>query len=101
MSREIAKPDASRALIREIAMDIGKNVVAYIEVMYPNAIKACSSTFKLSVRNSIYNEIMAAIDVTDEGQIIARLGDRKKFRRQWTAAWRKIRQPVTGKQRAA
>lgn len=81
----------SRELVKEIAMDIGKDVVAYIEVMYPKAIEATSSTFKLSVRNSIFNEIMAAIEVTDEGQIKARLRDRKKFRREWTAAYRKIR----------
>lgn len=72
-------------------MDIGKDVVAYIEVMYPEAIKATSSTFKLSVRNSIYNKIMAAIEVSDEGQIKARLTVHKKFRREWTAAYRKIR----------
>ncbi len=81
----------SKELIKEIAMDIGKEVVAYIEVMYPQAIKSTSSTFKLSVRNCIHNQIMAAIEVNDEGQIRARLKDRKKFRREWTAAWRKIR----------
>ena len=81
----------SRDLIKEIAMDIGKDVVAYIEVMYPEAVKATSSTFKLSVRNCIYNQIMAAIEVTDEGKVIARLRNRKKFRREWTAMYRKIR----------
>lgn len=81
----------SRELVKEIAMDIGKEVVAYIEVMYPEAIKSTSSTFKLSVRNCIHNQIMAAIEVTEEGQIRARLRDRKKFRREWTAAYRKIR----------
>lgn len=81
----------SRELVKAIAMDIGKDVVAYIEVMYPQAIEATSSTFKLSVRNCIHNEIMAAIEVTDEGEIRARLQERKKFRRQWTAAYRKIR----------
>jgi hypothetical protein len=85
--------DAARALVKEIAMDIGKEVVAYIEVMYPKAIEATSSTFKLSVRNCIFNQIMAAIQVTDEGKIKARLKDRKKFRRWWTAAYRKIRAP--------
>lgn len=45
----------------------------------------------LSVRNCIYNQIMAAIEVNDSGEITARLETRKKFRRQWTAAWRKIR----------
>ena len=81
----------SKELIKEIAMDIGKEVVAYIDVQYPEAVKATSSTFKLSVRNCIYNQIMAAIEVNDAGQIEARLRDRKKHRREWTAAWRKIR----------
>ena len=87
-----------RELIKAIAMDIGKEVAAYVQVMYPEAIDAASSTFKLSLRNSIYNEIMAAIDVNDAGQITARLETRKRFRRQWLAAWRKIREtpPPTG-----
>jgi hypothetical protein len=90
MRHPIAKPDP-KALVKAIAMDIGKEVVAYLDVMYPHAAKASSSTFRLSVRNCIYNEIMAAIDVTDEGKIVDRLNDRKKFRRQWTAAYRKLR----------
>lgn len=81
----------SKELVKAIAMDIGKETVAYVEVMYPQAIEATSSTFKLSLRNHIYNEIMAAIEVTDEGKVIARLADRKSFRRWWTAAYRKIR----------
>lgn len=88
---ESEQADAARALVKEIAMDIGKEVVAYIDVMYPKAIEHTSSTFKLSVRNCIYNQIMAAIEVTDEGKIRARLKDRKRFRRWWTAAYRKIR----------
>lgn len=83
--------DPNDAIIREIAMDIGKELVAYIEVMYPAAIAACPSTFKLSVRNCVYSEIMSAIQVNDEGKIIARLKERKAFRRKWVRAWRKIR----------
>lgn len=92
-----ALPDAprpegwSKELVKAIAMDIGKETVAYIEVMYPKAIEATSSTFKLSVRNQIYNEIMAAIAVNDAGKIEMRLKTRKTSRRRWTAAWRKIR----------
>lgn len=81
----------SRELVKAIAMDIGKETVAYVEVSYPEAIKATSSTFTLSLRNHIYNEIMAAIEVTDEGKVVARLADRKSFRRWWTAAYRKLR----------
>jgi len=78
-------------------MDIGKETVAYVEVMYPEAIKAASSTFKLSLRNHIYNQIMAAIEVNDEGKIKDRLVDRKKSRREWLATYRKIRanEPIT------
>ncbi len=81
----------SRELIKAIARDIGEEVVAYIEVQYPEAIKATSSTFKLSIRNCIHNQIMAAIEVNDAGQIAARLKDRKNFRREWTGAYRKMR----------
>lgn len=91
MGLPVKAGDPTRALVKAIAMDIGKEVVAYIDVMYPEAPKACSSTFRLSLRNSIYNEIMAALEVTDEGQIIARLQDRKTWRRQWKAMWKRIR----------
>jgi hypothetical protein len=79
----------SEGLVKAIAMDIGKEVVAYVEVMYPKAI--VNSGFKLSLRNCVYNEIMAAIKVNDAGQIEARLKDRKAFRRWWVDAYRKIR----------
>ena len=92
MTNELTKPDATRALVKEIAMDIGKEVVHHIEIMYPNAIKVCSSTFKLSVRNCTYNNIMAALDVTDEGQIIARLKANKKFRRKIKAIYKRVRE---------
>ena len=85
----------SRELVKEIAMDIGKEIAAYIEVMYPEAVKATSSTFLLSVRNGIFNEIMAAIEVNDQGQIAARIKDRKKFRRDWKAAYKKMRETPT------
>ncbi len=91
MGLPVKAGDPARELVKAIAMDIGKEVVAYIDVMYPQAPAACSSTFRLALRNSIYNQIMAALEVTDEGQIIARLHDRKAWRRQWKAMWKKIR----------
>lgn len=87
----------SRELIKKIAADIGTDMVAYIEVMYPAAIKATPSTFKISVRNHIYNQVMAAIEITDADKIEAWLRDRKKHRREWLATYRKIRRnrPIT------
>lgn len=66
-----------RDLIKLIAMDIGTEVQDFIERMYPEAVKATSSTFLFSVRNSIYNQIIAALDITDEKEIRNRLVDRK------------------------
>ncbi len=82
----------SRDLIKEIAMDIGKEVSAYIEIMYPEAVKACSSTFLLSLRNHTYNEIMAALELTDEQAILRRLEDRRVFRRRWKKTWKALRE---------
>lgn len=83
--------DPTEALVREIAMDIGKEVAAHIETMYPDAVTATSRNMLLSVRNTAFNEIMAAIKVNDEGEIIARLATRKKSRRKLKAIYRKIR----------
>ncbi len=85
------EPSWSRELVKEIAMDIGKEVCAYVSVMYPNVWQAGNSGFKLSLRNCIHNEIMAALDgPIDEASIRARLAARKKFRREWKAQWKKI-----------
>ena len=73
--------DLSTALIKAIAMDIGKEVVAYVERMYPQAVSATPSTFRLALRNSIYNQIIDAMKVTDETEVKARLEDRRKHRR--------------------
>mgnify|MGYP000983057564 CR=1 FL=1 len=81
----------SDALIREIAMDIGNDTVAYIEVMYPEAVAAASSTFRLSVRNYIYNQIMAAVQINDESEIASRLRQRKTDRRRWVKQYRDLR----------
>lgn len=89
-SAEPTKDDAA-ALVKAIAMDIGKEVVHHIETMYPDAAVWLGSSGKLSVRNKVHNEIMAAIQVTDEGQIIARLSNRKAFRRKMKKAWADIR----------
>lgn len=86
-----ALPEMSRQLVGEIAMDIGKEVASHIETMYPKAVEAASSTFLLSVRNCVYNEIMAALETIDEASIRARLEARKRFRRKHRATYRKIR----------
>lgn len=92
-TKVVAIGDPRRALIKAIAMDIGKDLVAYIEVMYPEAIRVTASTFKLAIRNSIHNDIVGLLDAkldTDE-KILAWLKERGEHRRQWLKMWRNMR----------
>ncbi len=73
--------DKTDVLVKDIAFDIGKAVAHHIEMMYPSALEATSKSMLLSVRNSVYNEIMAAIKVNDAGEIVVRLKRRKAHRR--------------------
>ena len=74
--------DPDTALLKAIALDIGKDVVAYIEWMFPQAVSATSSSFRLSVRNDIYNNIMSWRDVADPDAVKARLAVNEKHRRE-------------------
>lgn len=86
-----ARPDLDRALVGEIAMDIGKSTVEHIECMYPAALEAVPKTARISIRNHIYNEIMAALKTVDADEIRARLDERKADRRKRLAIYRKVR----------
>lgn len=81
----------SKDLVRAIAMDIGKAAVHHLETMYPAAVAACPATMKLSLRNTIHNEIMAALETNDADEIAERLKRRKAHRRKIAAAWAKVR----------
>lgn len=81
-------------LIKAVAMDIGKEVAHHIETMYPNAVKAASSTFLLSVRNSTYNNIMSWL-VIDAERTPKQLEMHDKFRRHMRAAWKQIRKEAS------
>ena len=98
-SKALVTQPWTKELISKIAMDIGKEAVHHLEIMYPAAISACPATMKLSLRNTIHNEIMAAIQVNDAGDIVARIQKRKAFRRKSKAAWKKIREPVANGER--
>ena len=81
----------SRDIVKQIAMDIGKEVASHIETMYPQAVEATSKNMLLSVRNCIHNEIMAALETIDEEEILRRLDERRAFRRRHRASYRRIR----------
>jgi DNA topoisomerase IB len=82
MANEIIKADPDRALISEVAMDIGKEAVSHLRTMYPAAYAALGKSGAVSLRNTVHNQIMAALDTTDADEIAARLERRRKHRRE-------------------
>jgi len=90
--RRIAKAtDQRKAMISAVAMDVGKEMVAYLEVMYPDVFERMNSGCKLSIRNHIHNDIMAAMDVGSAENHLERLKERAAFRREWVATYRAMR----------
>jgi len=75
----------------EIAIDIGTEVAAHIETMYPQAVEATTPNMLISVRGCVVNEIMAALETIDEEAIKMRLERRKQLRRKYRASYRKTR----------
>ncbi|AQT06524.1 hypothetical protein A0U91_16075 (plasmid) [Acetobacter persici] len=47
--------DIAKHLTSEVFLDLDKEVAHRIEMAFPEAVDACSSTFLLSVRNTLSN----------------------------------------------
>ncbi len=85
----VTTPD--RELVKGIAMDIGKEAVSHLRIMYPAAFAALGSSGQLSLRNCVHNEIMNSLATMDADGIRQRLEDRRKRRRERHAEWERIR----------
>lgn len=90
-TRNAIKKPETKDFIQAIAMNIGKQVAHHIEIMYPEAVEACASTFLLSVRNCTYNNIMSALNPENANKVSDSISRDDKFRRETSAAYRKIR----------
>lgn len=75
-------------LVKEIAKDVAKAVAHHIKTMYPKAVEATTPNMLISVQGCVYNEIMAAIAITEEGEIERRLAERRKHRREINKLYR-------------
>ena len=86
-------PDAglSKELIKAMAMDAGKSLCAYLEVMFPKVWHGQNSGFKISMKHHVYNDIMSLTELHDEAAIRKRLADNEAHRKEWLKQWRKIR----------
>lgn len=82
--------DKAKALNRAIAMDCGKEIVAYLEVMYPDVFEKMNSGCRLSIRNHIHNDIIAALEIQGSENHLERLKERARFRSEWLATYRNL-----------
>jgi hypothetical protein len=89
--KRIAKTiDPRKAMNSAIALDVGKEMVAYLEVMYPDVFDMMNSGCKLSIRNHIHNDIIAALEIVGSANHLERLKERARFRREWLATYRNL-----------
>lgn len=70
-------------LLRRIAMDVGKEIVAYIDHAYPEMYDGVLSpkSARLSIRNATYNAIMQAVKDADRGRSEAAISANDAHRR--------------------
>ena len=83
--------DPRKAMISAVAMDVGKEMIAYLEVMYPDVYECMNSGCKLAIRNHIHNDIVSLMEVGSVENHLQRLKERAEFRRKWLATYRAIR----------
>jgi DNA-binding FadR family transcriptional regulator len=71
VSKNLPAPvEFSKAIVRQIAMDVGKQVVDHIEHAYPKICDAVAwNSARTSIRNCTHNAIMEAVEAANEGQI--------------------------------
>lgn len=82
MANEPAIVDFSEVLVRQIAMDVGKQVAFHIETQYPAMFDAVAAkSAALSIRNTAYNAIMEAVKAANQGQVDQMLKRHDEHRR--------------------
>jgi len=70
MSQVPARVEFTEELVRQIAMDVGKQVVEHIEHAYPAMCEAVAwNSARLSIRNCTHNAVMEAVKAANEGAI--------------------------------
>lgn len=74
--------DYSETVVRQIAMDVGKQVVDHIEHAYPAICDAVAwKSARLSIRNATHNAIMTAVDAANKGEVEPMLERHDEHRR--------------------
>jgi len=92
MGRELKVLPPTDDIIRRIAMDVGKQVVEHLERVHGDMVRAAPSwkSSRLSIRNCVHNNIMAAVRAADEGRYEEWIAENDEHRRKMRAARRKM-----------
>jgi hypothetical protein len=70
MAQVPARVEFTEELVRQIAMDVGKQVVDHIEHAYPAMCEAVAwKSARLSIRNCTHNAIMEAVKAANQGEV--------------------------------
>jgi len=78
-----ATVDFSEAIVRQIAMDVGKQVVDHIEHAYSPMCDAVAwKSARVSIRNCTHNAVMEAVKAANKGEIEQMLERHDKHRRE-------------------
>lgn len=82
MAQVPARVEFTEELVRQIAMDVGKQVVDHIEHAYPGMCEAVAwKSARLSIRNCTHNAIMEAVRAANEGAVEPMLERHDEHRR--------------------
>lgn len=83
MGTELKRLPPTDDIVRRIAMDVGKQVVEHLEWVHGDMVRAAGSwrSARLSIRNCVHNNIMAAVAAADEGRYEEWIANNDKHRR--------------------
>ncbi len=57
-------------LVKKLAWEVARNVMEHNRWVYKAVFDAAPSTFPISIRNGIYNQIVSAIECKNDAEII-------------------------------
>ena len=82
MKQELAVVEFTDAIVRQIAMDVGKQVIDHIEHAYPAMCESVAwNSARISIRNCTHNAIMEAVKSANHGEIEVMLERHDEHRR--------------------
>ncbi len=81
MAKDLVKPE-HYDLVKELAWEVSRNVIDHHKFVYSSIFDNAPSTFPISLRNSIYNQIQSAIKCHTDEEIKKWISDSAAHRKE-------------------